>query len=67
MCMHALRSYVFIPGETFPPAKVLGSAIAIVGVMLYSIAKATDKPPPTTLATAAKGRPSSRSEPKKRV
>jgi membrane carboxypeptidase/penicillin-binding protein len=45
----------------------LGSAIAIVGVMLYSIAKATDKPPPTTLATAAKGRPSSRSEPKKRV
>jgi solute carrier family 35 protein E1 len=29
--------YVFIPGETFPEAKIFGCAIAIVGCLLYAV------------------------------
>jgi len=39
------------------PTGALGSAIAIVGVMLYSIAKAKATPPPATLAAAGASSP----------
>ena len=29
--------FVFIPGETFPPAKTFGCAIAIVGCLAYAV------------------------------
>ena len=38
------------------PTGALGSAIAIVGVLLYSLAKATSSPPPSIVAAAAGGR-----------
>lgn len=42
----------------------LGSAIAIVGVMLYSLAKAKAAPPPTVAAAAGPLAPAGRRRPK---